>query len=51
MASLPPVNSTHVFINCPFDKKYKPLLDASVFAVHDLGFQARHALMLPQPSG
>jgi len=45
MAPLPAINPKHVFINCPFDKKYKPLLDASVFAIHDLGFQARHALI------
>ena len=45
MAALPTINSSHVFINCPFDKKYKPLLGASVFATHDLGFQARHALI------
>lgn len=34
-----------VFINCPFDDKYKPILDGIVFAIHDLGFQARHALI------
>jgi len=34
-----------VFINCPFDKKYKPIFDAVVFTVHDLGFVARHALI------
>jgi hypothetical protein len=34
-----------VFINCPFDTLYKPLFDATVFAIHDLGFQARHALI------
>ena len=33
-----------VFINCPFDKQYLPLLHAMVFAVHDCGFVARHAL-------
>lgn len=36
---------TRVFINCPFDDAYKPLFDAIVFAIHDLGFQARHALI------
>jgi hypothetical protein len=34
-----------VFINCPFDERYKKLFDAIVFAVHDLGFQARHGLI------
>lgn len=33
-----------VFINCPFDSDYKPLLDAIVFAVFDCGFIARCAL-------
>lgn len=33
-----------VFINCPFDRGYKPLLDAILFTVHDCGFQARIAL-------
>lgn len=34
----------NVFINCPFDADYKPLLDAIVFAIHDCGFVARAAL-------
>lgn len=34
-----------VFINCPFDTQFKPIFDAIVFAIHDLGFQARHALI------
>ncbi|HTG14596.1 MAG TPA: hypothetical protein VK747_04935 [Blastocatellia bacterium] len=34
----------NVFINCPFDNQYKPVLDALVFAVHDAGFVARCAL-------
>jgi len=33
-----------VFINCPFDQAYKPLFDAVLFAVEQLGFEARHAL-------
>ena len=33
-----------VFINCPFDSEYRPVLDALVFVVHDCGFQARCAL-------
>jgi len=34
----------NVFINCPFDALYKPLLNAAIFAVHDAGFIARCAL-------
>lgn len=30
-----------VFINCPFEPEYKPMLDAVVFAVFDCGFIAR----------
>jgi hypothetical protein len=46
MATRRPAAATrHVFINCPFDNAYKPLFDAITFAVHDLGFQARHALV------
>jgi hypothetical protein len=33
-----------VFINCPFDDRYRPLFHAIVFAVHDCGFLARCAL-------
>jgi hypothetical protein len=33
-----------VFVNCPFDHQYKPLLDALIFAIHDCGFSARIAL-------
>lgn len=29
-----------VFINVPFDRRYKKLFDALVFAVHDCGFEA-----------
>lgn len=32
-----------VFINVPFDRRYKKLFDALVFAVHDCGFVARGA--------
>jgi hypothetical protein len=38
------VKSSHVFINCPFDAGYRPLFNAIVFAVYDLGFVARCAL-------
>ena len=33
-----------VFINCPFDREYKPLFDAIVFTVFDCGFRPRCAL-------
>jgi hypothetical protein len=33
-----------VFVNCPFDPDYKPILDAIVFTIHDCGFVARIAL-------
>jgi hypothetical protein len=33
-----------IFINVPFDRRYKKLFDALVFAVHDSGFVARCAL-------
>jgi hypothetical protein len=33
-----------VFINVPFDRRYKKLFDALVFAVHDCGFLAHCAL-------
>jgi hypothetical protein len=33
-----------VFLNVPFDRSYKPLLEAAVFAIYDCGFVARCAL-------
>jgi len=33
-----------VFVNCPFDKEYRHLFEAIVFAVHDCGYVARCAL-------
>lgn len=42
---VPASYDSRVFINCPFDAKFKPIFDAMVFAVHDLGFLARHALI------
>ena len=30
-----------VFINCPFDNKYRPILRAIVFAIYDSGFIPR----------
>ncbi len=35
---------TNVFINCPFDKEYQPLLWALLFVVIDCGFEPRIAL-------
>jgi hypothetical protein len=35
---------TSVFVNCPLDADYRPLLEAIVFAIHDCGFEARAAL-------
>ena len=32
-----------VFLNVPFDKSYKRLLEAAIFAIHDCGFIARSA--------
>lgn len=34
----------NVFINCPFDKEYKPIFDAIVFTVFDCGYLPRCAL-------
>lgn len=34
-----------VFINCPFDNEFKGLFDAIIFAVLELGFEPRHALI------
>jgi hypothetical protein len=33
----------NVFINCPFDRSYRPIVHALVFAVHDAGYVARSA--------
>jgi hypothetical protein len=44
LAGSPTAFDTSVFVNCPFDEKYKPLLHATLFAIHDCGFVARHAL-------
>jgi len=38
------VRSKDVFINCPFDQAYKPIFNAIVFSVSELGFRARCAL-------
>ena len=45
---MPPVSarlkSNHIFVNCPFDNRYKPIFNAIVFAIYDLGFVARCSL-------
>ena len=33
-----------VFINCPFDRAYRPIFNALVFVVHECGYFARSAL-------
>jgi hypothetical protein len=38
------LKSSDVFINCPFDADYRPIFNAIIFAVDDLGFVARCAL-------
>ena len=38
------LKNSHVFINCPFDPGYRPIFNAIVFCVYDLGFVARCAL-------
>lgn len=43
-ASAPRVQSTHVFVNAPFDEDYLPLLRALLFTIHACGFTARTAL-------
>jgi hypothetical protein len=44
MAGKPANYDLDVLINCPFDKKYRPIFEAIIFAVHYCGFQARYAL-------
>lgn len=44
MAAKAPGYDRSVFINCPFDSDYKPIFDATVFAVMECGFIARCAL-------
>lgn len=39
-----------VFINCPFDSRYRPLFEAVVFAVYDCGFYPRSALEVEDSS-
>ena len=39
-----PHYNDNVFINCPFDENYNPLLNAMVFTIYDCGFIVRCAL-------
>jgi len=39
-----------VFVNCPLDTDYRPLLQAIVFTIHDCGFAARSALEVTDTS-
>jgi hypothetical protein len=39
-----------VFINCPFDAEYKPILEAVVFAVYDCGHKPKCALEIDDAS-
>src|SRR5947207_8115903 len=43
---MPAAPSASVFINCPFDKQYQPILDAIVFCVVACGFEPRCTLEL-----
>ncbi len=43
-ASRPRRFDVSVFVNCPYDDAYRPLLCAILFAIHDCGFLARTAL-------
>jgi hypothetical protein len=38
---VPPHYDRSVFINCPFDEEYEPILQAIIFAVLRLGFEVR----------
>ena len=38
------LRNSDVFINCPFDPTYRPIFDAIVFGVSDLGFAPRCSL-------
>jgi hypothetical protein len=39
----------NVFVNCPFNEIYLPLMEALIFAIHDCGFIARSALEAEDP--
>lgn len=49
-AALRPSYQSSVFINCPFDPKYKTIFNAIVFAVYDAGFYPRCAFELGDAS-
>ncbi len=38
------VNDLDVFVNCPFDKDYRPIFDAIVFTIVRSGYRARCAM-------
>lgn len=44
------LRSNDVFINCPFDPTYKPIFEAIVFAIYNLGFKARCSLEVDDAS-
>jgi hypothetical protein len=39
-----------IFVNCPFDRRYRPMLRAIMFAIHDCGYFARSALEVQDSS-
>ena len=45
-----PEYADNVFINCPFDRNYLPLFQATIFVVFDCGFVARCAQELDDAS-
>jgi hypothetical protein len=40
----------NIFVNCPFDSAYRPLLEAILFAIAHCGFRARCALEIEDSS-
>jgi hypothetical protein len=42
--------NSSVFVNCPFDRTYKPVFDSIVFAIIHCGFRARCALEIDDAS-
>jgi len=40
----------NVFLNCPFDRRYRPMLRALMFAIRDCGFIVRSALEVQDSS-
>jgi len=47
---MPRTYDNSVFINCPFDRAYRPLFEAVAFAVYDCGFFPRSALEVEDSS-